>query len=331
MSKKMIKRRKQKGSALTRGINTLVTAPFALAGGWIAYSTFAINHAVPLPKAINADQKFFVGSTGGGLAYYADTRAPGERPLVLIHSINAAGSSYEMRPLFDHYRTARPVYALDLPGFGFSERSDRVYAPEVFEQAIIDFIDTQVKQPADVVALSLGCEFAARAALARPEFFRSLTLISPSGFNPEYRDRSDGTAYQALSFPLWGRPLYDLIATRMSIQWFLQMSFEGPVDQEMVDYDYATSHQPGAQYAPLYFVAGKLFTPDIRTRVYSQVKMPVQVLYDRDAFVSFGGLPAFVDEHPNWKALRIYPTRGLPQFEKLDEVTATLDAFWKSM
>ncbi len=329
MSKKMTRSRKQKGSAISRGINTLVLTPFALAGGWIAYSTFGINHAVPLPKAINADQKFFVGRTGGGLAYYADTRAPGERPLVLIHSINAAGSSYEMRPLFDHYRTSRPVYALDLPGFGFSERSDRVYSPEVFEEAIIDFIETQVGQAADVVALSLGSEFIARAAFARPELFRSLTLISPSGFSAEYKDRSDGSAYQALSFPLWGRPLYDLIASRASIQWFLQQSFEGPVDQGMVDYDYATSHQPGAQYAPLYFVAGKLFTPDIRTRVYAQLKLPVLVIYDRDNFVSFATLPSFVDEHPNWKAVRIYPTRGLPQFEKLDDVTATLDAFWK--
>lgn len=324
------KRRKQRGSAFGRSLNTLLTAPFLLAGGWIAYSTFGINHALPLPKAIDADQKFYVGRSGGGLAYYQDTHAPGERPLVLIHSVNAAGSSFEMRPLFDHYRAARPVYALDLPGFGFSERSSRVYSPEVYQEAIVDFVETQVGQAVDVIALSLGCEFAARAALARPELFHSLALISPSGLNAEYRERPVGNLYHTLSFPLWGRPLYDLIATRASIRWFLQMSFEGPVDQGMADYDYATSHQPGAENAPLYFIAGKLFTPDIRQSVYAQLKLPVLVLYDRDAFVSFSALPALLEEHRNWQAARIYPTRGLPQWERLDEVTTTMDAFWKA-
>ncbi|MGB8648847.1 MAG: alpha/beta fold hydrolase [Anaerolineae bacterium] len=327
MTNKMVVRKKR-GVSVGAGVGTLVVAPLALAAGWIAYSTFGINHAAPLPKAIHADQKFFVGRSGGGLAYYADTRAPG-RPLVLIHSINAAGSAYEMRPLFDHYRTARPVYALDLPGFGFSERADRIYGPQLFEDAIVDFLETQVGQPADVIALSLGSEFAARAARTRPEFFQSLTMISPSGFAAEPREMDNSSAYQALSYPLWGRPLYDLIASRSSIQWFLQQSFEGPVDQGMIDYDYATAHQPGAHYAPLYFISGKLFTPDIRTSVYNRLTLPVLVLFDRDYFVSFAMLPATVKEHPNWRAVRVYPTRGLPQFEKLDEVTAALDSFWK--
>jgi pimeloyl-ACP methyl ester carboxylesterase len=102
---------------------------------------------------------------------------------VLIHSVNAAASAYEMRPIFEQYRGKRPIYALDLPGFGFSERSDRRYTPQLFSEAIADLLRTQVRetQPVDIVALSLGCEFAASVALAMPERVRSLALISPTG------------------------------------------------------------------------------------------------------------------------------------------------------
>jgi pimeloyl-ACP methyl ester carboxylesterase len=46
-------------------------------------------------------------------------------PMLLVHSVNASASAAEMAPLFDYYRQSRSVYALDLPGFGFSDRSDR--------------------------------------------------------------------------------------------------------------------------------------------------------------------------------------------------------------
>ena len=46
-------------------------------------------------------------------------------PLLLVHSINAAGSAAEVRPLYERYRARRTVFAIDLPGYGHSLRSDR--------------------------------------------------------------------------------------------------------------------------------------------------------------------------------------------------------------
>ena len=312
--------------------------PAVVAGSWIAYSNFAIDHQLPLPKAIDADQTSFFSKTAGQLSYYAD-RSAGGRPVVFIHSINAAGSSYELKPLFNHYRGSRPLYALDLPGFGFSERSGRVYSPQLYEDAIVDFLTSQVGGAADIVALSLGCEFAARAALARPDLVHSISMISPSGFSaPGEEGRSSqqlnpsagDMLHSAFSFPLWGRALYDLIATRRSIQYFLKKSFVGDVDAGLSEYAYATAHQPGAHHAPLYFITGKLFTRDIRQQVYEQLGLPVLVIYDCDAFVRFDTLPALLLQHNNWRSARITPTQGLPQFERLPDAVRALDFFWEA-
>src|SRR5512132_2211731 len=89
------------------------TFPLLAAAGWIAYSNLLLDHAVPAHKAVDAEWRTFLGERSGVLTYYVDRHATG-RPLVLLHSINAAGSSYEMRPLFEHYMHQRPVYALDL-------------------------------------------------------------------------------------------------------------------------------------------------------------------------------------------------------------------------
>lgn len=314
----------------------LLSPVVTLAGGWIAYSALAIDHDMPLPAAIEADRETLFCEVTGMLSYYVDKQAEG-RPLVLLHSINAAGCAYEVRPIFEHYRGKRPVYALELPGFGFSERSNRIYSPTLYQQAVLDFLIEVVKEPADVLALSLSSEFAALAAQAHPKAFHSLTMISPSGFTPRNKQGSSAQAgssgfsdfaYRLFSFPLWSQAFYDLLATKPSIRFFLSKSFEGPVDEALVEYDYLVAHQPGARYAPLYFVSGKLFTPNVREIVYENLTLPVLVLYDRDNYVKFDELPDIVESLPNWHAVRIQPTLGLPHFDKPDETFAAMDQFW---
>lgn len=322
-----------------RKTSKLFSLPIALAGGWIGYSALVVDHRHPLPDAILAEKLAFLSKAGGWLNAYVDRSAAG-RPLVLIHSVNAAASAFEMGPLFRHYRGKRPVYALDLPGYGQSNRLQRDYTPQLFADAIVEFLASQVGEPADVVGLSLGCEFVARAALARPDLFHSLVLISPSGLGSASSGRASqqtearGIAdnlHRAFSFPLWGRALFDLIATRRSIEFFLKKSFEGPVTPGFVDYGYATAHQPGAEHVPLRFIAGLLFTPDAAMTLYQPLSVPTLVLYDQDYLVGFDALPQLLQANPHCKALRIAPTRGLPHFEKLAETAAALDDFWQAV
>lgn len=333
---KRARRRANPLLSTAKGIGGLLAALATAIGGWIGYSALAINHDMDLAPALDAERQTFESASAGGLSYYADRGGAG-RSLVLIHSINAGASAYEMRPIFEHYRGQRPVYALDLPGFGFSERSDRVYSPALYASAIHEFIETQVSDKADVIALSLGSEFVARAAYERPDLFHSLALISPSGLserNAENRVQSAGRQgsgdrlLRIFSFPLWSQAFYDLLVSPPSLRYFLSRSFVGPVDQGLLEYAYPTTHQPGARYAPLYFVSGKLFTPDIWQSVYQRLELPVLVIYDHDSYVSFELLPRAL-ELPNWHGARITPTLGLPHFEKLPDVAHALDRFWR--
>jgi pimeloyl-ACP methyl ester carboxylesterase len=203
---------------------------------------------------------------------------------------------------------------------------------------VLDFLRTQVGEPADVVALSLGSEFIAQAALAQPDLFNSLVMISPSGFSARRDTRASQRASQnglgnllhpAFAFPLWARPFYDLLTTLTSIRYFLQQSFVGSVPPDLIDYDYAVAHQPGAENAPLYFISGKLFTPRIRQEVYERVQVPTLVLYDRDNFVSFEMLPELLAKNASWQAVRLVPSLGLPHFERLEDTVEVLNKFWR--
>lgn len=254
-------------------------------------------------------------------------------PLLLIHSVNAAANAYEVRPLYRHYAGRRPVYALDLPGFGHSERSDRIYTPDLMTAAI-HAVAAEIRRRhdgarIDAVALSLSVEFLARAALERRDDYRSLGLISPTGFDKRYERRNptgSDTARAVAAFPLWGRALFDLLVSRPSMRFFLEKTWGSKdIDEGLLDYDQRSAHRPGAEYAPFSFLAGHLFATEIG-RIYPRLDLPVWMIHGtRGDFVDYRHADRF-RERRNW-TIDVLEAGAFPHFERLAEVTARYDAF----
>ena len=313
--------------------------PVVAAGAWILYSKFVVNHDQPLPEAVEAKRVVFKSKLGVNLNYYVDRKADG-RPLVLIHGVSSGASAYEMRPLFEHYRSSRPVYSFELPGFGFSDRPNRTYTPQYFAEALLDFLETQIGEAVDVIALSLSCEFTARAAMSLPECFHSLAFISPSGLGEGPGGASlqlikpgevSEKVYGILSNPIWSQATFDLMSVRRSLAHLYRLYFVDPVPMDVVDYAYATAHQPGAKNVPLAAISGRLSTVDVRSRFYNRMQVPTMALFDRDPFARFDMLPYLLGSNPLWQEARIVPSLGMPHFEKLPETVNALDGFWDGL
>jgi pimeloyl-ACP methyl ester carboxylesterase len=261
-------------------------------------------------------------------------------PLLLVHSVNAAATAYEMKTLFEHYVGKRPVYALDLPGFGLSDRSDRKYTPRLMTDAIHaavrEILSTHGDAAIDIIALSLGCEFAARAATETPKAFRSVALISPTGFDrrsarAEQHARADGTRampwlHGLLSVPLWKHGLFSALTSRASIRFFLQKTWGARnIDEGLLEYDYITTHQPGAENAPYYFVSGYLFSTDAM-KLYQSLSMPVWMSHGvRGDFVDYERKDAVL-RLPNW-IVSVFQTGAMPHFENTVEFITLYESF----
>ncbi len=288
-----------------------------------------------LEPALSAPLEKLDTRAAGRLAYYSDPGPPGseDRPaLLLLHSINAAPSAMEIKPLFEHYRASRGVFAPDLPGFGLSERADIAYNPDLYADTLLELAEAVKPSPLHVVALSTTAEFAARAALAAPERFASLTLVSPTGLGSRQppSDRTRDRIYRFFNLPGVGRGLYRLLTTRISVSYFLGMAFVGDTPDELIDYAVSTTRQPGARFAPFCFLSGKLFTARAWETLYARLEVPTLILYDEDPNVGFDNLPELLARNTRIRAHRIAPTLGLPHWEKPAETHAVLDQFWSA-
>ncbi len=270
----------------------------------------------------------------GRLGFYV--AGEGE-PLLLIHSINAAASAYEMRPIAERIR-GRRVFTPDLPGFGRSDRSNRPYSIRLYTDAIHDMLDLVARETGagaiDAVALSLSSEFLARAAVERPDAFRSLAMVTPTGFEKGAHRRRGASGssreipglYKAATVPLWRHGLFNLLVSRRSIRYFLKRTFGSDhVPEDMVAYDYETAHQPGAENAPYAFLSGRLFSGDVRT-LYEALSLPVCVLHGTKGDFKDFSESDWAKTRANW-SFHFFDTGAMVHFEQPDAFMRVLDGF----
>ena len=187
----------------------------------------------------------------------------GAPPVVLIHGIHAAASAWEMRELFERLAEDHRVYALDLLGFGASERPEIDYDDQLYVDLLREFLRREVRRPAHVVASSVSAAHAIALAAEEPEPIASLTVINPTGLLTQAEgQRAGGRALEALVRAPWiGEALYNLLVSRPSLRRWASRLYRGSdllLEEHATAHHYTTSHQPGARFAPAAFIGNAL-------------------------------------------------------------------------
>ncbi|KAL2236295.1 UNVERIFIED_CONTAM: 2-hydroxy-6-oxo-6-(2-aminophenyl)hexa-2,4-dienoic acid hydrolase [Sesamum indicum] len=100
-------------------------------------------------------------------------------PIVLIHGFGASAFHwrYNIPVLAKNYK----VYALDLLGFGWSEKALIEYDALVWRDQVVDFVKEIVKEPAVLVGNSLGGFTALVAAASLQDQVKGVVLLNTAG------------------------------------------------------------------------------------------------------------------------------------------------------
>ena len=265
-------------------------------------------------------------------AYYArDGRGT---PLVFLHSINAAASAHEMRPLVKAFLRdrERPVYALEWLGFGHSDRPDIDYAPGVLEDQLEHFLERVVRPAggADVVGLSLGATYAAEVARRRPDLIRSLVALEPAGLGTEPMEIGRGWARLLFTLPGVQRAFYDRLTTPEALFEFARDNLFTPefgVPEEFVQLGAETARVEGAPFPLDDFLSGRMF-PEDATDTFRRMRQPTLLVHgtvDNRRLESFTRLPE-LEGRPNVTVVGL-PTGALPHWERAREVVNRIEDF----
>jgi pimeloyl-ACP methyl ester carboxylesterase len=220
-----------------------------------------------------------------GQVFYRHAGPEGAPPALFVHGIGAGARSFMWRRNFLPLSADFRVYAVDLLGFGYSDKPPTApYSADLYVELLSDFVREVAGAPAAVVAHSLSAAFAVRLADESPELVRSLVLVSPTGADHlNSRPGMAGAAfYGLLHSPVLGTSFYNAMTSERSVrdfarnQLFYEKRFATP---RLVAHYYAVSHLPGAQYAATAFLSG-YFNTDIR-EPFSRLRQPVHLAWGK--------------------------------------------------
>lgn len=176
------------------------------------------------------------------------------QPIVLLHGFGAS---------IGHWRKNIPalaaagyrVYAIDLLGFGGSQKPPIDYSMELWQDLVLDFWAEFIQEAALWVGNSIGALLALMLSAAAPERTRGTVLLNcagglnhrPEELNPVLR-LVMGTFAQVVNTPGIGRFMFNQIRQKHRIRGTLKQVYGNPeaVTPELVDLLHEPSGDEGA-------------------------------------------------------------------------------------
>jgi pimeloyl-ACP methyl ester carboxylesterase len=307
-----------------------------LAGGAGVAALAALNAAIqrnanePDDSALGGEARFFRWKHGR--VFYKTSGVENSMPpLVFIHGVGAGASSFMWRKNFDDLAKDFRVYAIDLLGFGFSDKPAAAsYSADLYVELITDFIREVSGYPVNVIASSLGAAYAIRVADEHPELIKSMILNAPAGSGAlNRRPGMAGAAfYGLLQSPVLGTSFYNVMASERSIRDYARDNLfydHHRVTDRLVANLYATSHQAGAQHAISAFLAGYLNT-DTQSP-FSRLTQPLVLVWGKqDATTPLENAYALRELNPQARLEVFDYCRMMPEQEQPEKFNSLVRA-----
>jgi pimeloyl-ACP methyl ester carboxylesterase len=211
--------------------------------------------------------------------------ADSKETLVFLHGFGGGSSAYEWSKVYPAFAADYRILAPDLIGWGRSDHPARSYSVEDYITIITEFLEQTVNGPTTVIASALTAAFTIRAAINRPDLFKSLILTNSAGlaeFGQDYRNSGFAQFAQSINaMPLLNQLLYGAgVANSFGIRSFLeQRQFVNPdrISPEIVEAYLQSAQQGNAEYAALSFVRGDL-TFDL-SQYITELRTPTAIVW----------------------------------------------------
>ena len=209
-------------------------------------------------------------------------------PILLLHGF--ASSLEQWRHNLHPLSAQHPVYAIDLLGFGGSQKAASRLGADLWSEQVYDFWRTLINRPVILLGHSLGALVALSIATTYPDMVKRLVMLTLPAARQEMLSgwiQSVATAMeQKFSSPLLIRPLFYFMRRPQVIRSVMKRLYIEPekVDQSVISMIVQPTHDRGAARTLCYLVRSRTdpnFSP-ITQDLLSKVSIPTLLVWGEE-------------------------------------------------
>jgi pimeloyl-ACP methyl ester carboxylesterase len=258
------------------------------------------------------------------------TRAGAGPAAVLIHDLYAGASGDEMAPLAERLSPRLETVLLDLPGFGRSGHPRLRYGPDLFFDAIVEFVRHGMDGPALLIGSGLSAAYATEAAIRLGRQVSGVVLLAP----PEPRGTAviESPSWRPLAYQLLRSPIGEAYhgwrssAARRHQLLRRDLAVEPPDIAERADRLRRHARQPDARW-PLWSLWAGDLAWDPRASL-SRLGAPALVIWGAEARTNAAAPEAYHAVRPDLPQEVIPGTARWPHLDAPDHAAEAILRWW---
>ncbi len=187
-------------------------------------------------------------------------------PILLLPALSSVSNRMEMQGLAEHLAHQFQVVAVDLPGFGDSDRPLIDYRPALYHGFLRDFIQATFQEPIVAIAAGHTASYLMQLVHQQPDAFIYVALAAPTWRGPLPTMMGEQRWFfklvrQIIGLPILGQFLYWLNTLPWFLRWMYGRHVFGDrqhITRSLITQKRRTTQQKGARVASVAFVTGAL-------------------------------------------------------------------------
>lgn len=141
-------------------------------------------------------------------------------PILLLHDLTAGSSNYEFYRIINSLSKEHEVYAVDLLGYGLSDKPNITFTTYLYVQLLNDFIRNVIKKRTDIIATGDSAPLCVMACHNDCSLINKMIFINPANLYDLNKIPSRYTKTLKFLFdtPIIGTYIYNLFTNKTSFE-----------------------------------------------------------------------------------------------------------------
>lgn len=253
-------------------------------------------------------------------------------PLLLVHDLIPGSSQFEYHRIIDALSKKHTVYAIDLIGYGNSDKANLTYTNFLFTQLISDFIKTVIGKKTDVIASGDSSSVILMCSHNEPELINRMAFINPQSLyqSNQIPSKQTRTLKFFIEMPLIGTMLFNILTS----DYVIKNNFEKDYffDRSLIDNEIIWSYVEAAHlgdYNAKYSVAsyvGKYTNTNV-IHALKETNNSIMLIGGKEVPSINTNMDNYQYYNPSVEIGYIEHAKTLPQLERPEQLLETLSIY----